>query len=137
MNKYLALTLIVLGLAGCSNQAQRMAECEAQGVSRDACYVAEQNRKASINAAAEKQALENAAQLAQAAKTVKPFTKHIDGIEIKRDRLGIVSIDGKPAALDETNAEASTYSAGIYQVIIYQKGKVAVMESGQFKGYAK
>lgn len=47
-------------LAGCQSSADRMYECEAQGVSRDACYVAEQNRKANINSAAEKQALENA-----------------------------------------------------------------------------
>lgn len=48
------------GLSGCTSSAQRMYECEAQGISRDACYVSEQNRKATLNSAAEKQAMENA-----------------------------------------------------------------------------
>lgn len=48
----------MLALAGCTSSAQRM--CESQSVSRDACYVAEQNCKATINAAAEQQAMENA-----------------------------------------------------------------------------
>ncbi|MEE1913423.1 hypothetical protein [Aeromonas caviae] len=47
-------------LAGCASPAQRMTECQAQGISKDACYQAEQNRQASIMNAAEKQALENA-----------------------------------------------------------------------------
>lgn len=47
-------------LAGCSTEASRMNACESKGVSRDACYIAEQNRQATINAAAEKQAMENA-----------------------------------------------------------------------------
>ena len=40
-----------------------MSACESKGISRDACYIAEQNRQATINAAAEKQALENAQNL--------------------------------------------------------------------------
>ncbi|MBZ0059605.1 MULTISPECIES: hypothetical protein [unclassified Leclercia] len=60
--KFAPLVAIVL-LAGCTSSAERMYECEAQGVSRDACYVAEQNRKANINSAAEKQAMENASDL--------------------------------------------------------------------------
>ncbi|HKM97406.1 MAG TPA: hypothetical protein VJY99_12045 [Buttiauxella sp.] len=47
-------------LVGCSSPAQRQAECQAQGVSKDACYMAEQNRQNSINSAAMKQAMENA-----------------------------------------------------------------------------
>lgn len=37
-----------------------MSACESKGVSRDACYISEQNRQATINAVAEKQAMENA-----------------------------------------------------------------------------
>ena len=34
--------LVVMSvMAGCTSQASRMADCQAQGVSRDACYVAE------------------------------------------------------------------------------------------------
>ena len=40
-----------------------MSACENKGISRDACYLAEQNRQATMNAAAEKQALENAQNL--------------------------------------------------------------------------
>ncbi|HGH4609501.1 TPA: hypothetical protein ACJIWU_000048 [Enterobacter chengduensis] len=60
MNKLMIVALSVSALAGCTSQAQRMADCEAQGISRDACYIAEQNRQATINASAEKQAMENA-----------------------------------------------------------------------------
>lgn len=60
MRAVFAITVAALLLAGCSSPAQRMSNCVAQGVSRDACYVAEQNRQAAITAAAEKQALENA-----------------------------------------------------------------------------
>ncbi|HGA8480936.1 TPA: hypothetical protein ACITN2_004361 [Salmonella enterica subsp. enterica serovar Virchow] len=59
MKKLLVMGAI-LALAGCTSSAERMYECESQGVSRDACYVAEQNRKATINSAAQKQAMENA-----------------------------------------------------------------------------
>lgn len=59
MKKLLVIGAI-MALAGCTSSAERMYECEAQGVSRDACYVAEQNRKATINSAATKQAMENA-----------------------------------------------------------------------------
>lgn len=60
MRTVLVLAVAVLSLTGCSSPAQRMSACMAQGVSRDACYLAEQNRQAAIAAAAEKQALENA-----------------------------------------------------------------------------
>lgn len=61
--KQVSMLLLALSAAiaiGCSSPAQRMAECEAQGISKDACYIAEQNKQATVNAAAEKQALENA-----------------------------------------------------------------------------
>lgn len=63
MNSKVLWTALVLLVSGCSNEATRLSECEAEGVSRDACYIAEQNRQAAINGAAEKQALENARNL--------------------------------------------------------------------------
>ncbi|MEM5431743.1 hypothetical protein [Cupriavidus oxalaticus] len=57
-----AATIIAIAcvtLAACSTPAQRMANCQAQGVSRDACYMSEQNRQTAMTGAAEKQALEN------------------------------------------------------------------------------
>lgn len=50
-------------LAGCSIPATRMRDCRDQGISRDTCYLAEQNHQAAINAAAQKQAMENAQSL--------------------------------------------------------------------------
>lgn len=76
-------------------------------------------------------------QHAQPAVKAQPFIKHYDGMTIKRDKLGIVTVDGKPAANDENTATASTYSSGLYTVVVYKKGKVAVMKEGRFMGYAK
>ncbi|MDZ5641655.1 hypothetical protein [Enterobacter sp. A103] len=141
MKKLIILVSTALFLAGCSSPTSRMADCEAQGVSRDTCYLSEQNRQSGINAAAEKQALENAQaqypQKAQSGKKDSSFIKHYDGIAIKRDKFGIVTVDGKPAAQDEVTATATTYSQGLNKIIIYKSGKVAVMKDGQFQGYAK
>ena len=141
MKKLVIVASMAALLAGCSNQASRMADCEANGISRDACYMAEQNRQSSINSVAEKQALENAKSLypqnAQTAKKVSTFTKQFNSMVIKRDKLGIVTVDGKPAAQDEVTAEATTYSQGLSTIIVYKSGKVAVMQDGQFQGYAK
>jgi hypothetical protein len=141
MKKLVMMLSAGIALAGCSTQASRMADCEAQGVSRDTCYLAEQNRQSAITGAAEKQALENAQALypqhAQEAKKVKPFVKHYDGLTIKRDTLGIVTVDGKPAAQDEVTSDATAYSQGLYTIIIYKTGKVAVMKDRVFQGYAR
>lgn len=62
--------LAVILLAGCSSPTSRIADCQAQGVSHDTCYLAEQQRQAAILSASEAQAFKNAeaAQHAQAAK---------------------------------------------------------------------
>ncbi|MGY3856934.1 hypothetical protein [Aeromonas intestinalis] len=60
MKKIMLLLSVTVLMAGCSSPAQRMADCQAQGISKDACYMAEQNRQAAITNAAEKQAMENA-----------------------------------------------------------------------------
>ncbi|MFM5652321.1 hypothetical protein ACET76_08740 [Aeromonas caviae] len=65
MKKIILFVSLAGLLAGCASPAQRMAECQAQGISKDACYQAEQNRQASIMNAAEKQALENASKAAK------------------------------------------------------------------------
>lgn len=127
---------VVLALAGCSSASSRMADCQAQGVSRDTCYLAEQNRHAAIVGAAEKQAMENA-QHAQAAHKSAVKTWRYKDVTVSRDKLGIVSILGKPATLDAEELGNKTYSAGISQVIFYKNGKVALMQSGQFAGWMK
>ena len=40
-------------LSACTSTAQRMAECERQGISKDTCYLAEQNRQNAYNEAAQ------------------------------------------------------------------------------------
>lgn len=62
--------LAVILLAGCSSPTSRIADCQAQGVSHDTCYLAEQQRQTAILSASEAQAFKNAeaAQHAQAAK---------------------------------------------------------------------
>ncbi|AMH18990.1 hypothetical protein M988_1726 [Hafnia paralvei ATCC 29927] len=136
VQKLLLVSVVAGLLAGCTSSAERMAKCEGQGVSKDACYIAEQNRINTLNAAAEKQALENAQQQYGQA-THKAVVKTGYGVTVKRGTDGIVTVNGKPAALDEKNADAAVYSQGIYQVIFYTKGKVALMENRQFKGYLK
>lgn len=114
-----------------------MADCEAQGVSRDACYISEQNRQSTIRAAAEKQALENAqTQFAQAVKEKARTWKGYD-VEVKRDSLGIVTLDGKPAVQSEVTDKATAFQQGLFTVIFYKTGKVALMKEGQFVGYLK
>ena len=132
VQKLLLVSVVAGLLAGCTSSAERMAKCEGQGVSKDACYIAEQNRINTLNAAAEKQALENAQQQYGQATHKTGY-----GVTVKRGTDGIVTVNGKPAALDEKNADAAVYSQGIYQVIFYTKGKVALMENRQFKGYLK
>ncbi|GEO37373.1 hypothetical protein GGE65_005214 [Skermanella aerolata] len=48
MWKVAGLALTAATLMGCANEAELMAECEAKGVSRDTCYMAEQNRQNEI-----------------------------------------------------------------------------------------
>ena len=62
--------LAVILLAGCSSPTSRIVDCQAQGVSHDTCYLAEQQRQTAILSASEAQAFKNAeaAQHAQAAK---------------------------------------------------------------------
>ncbi|HFZ8994125.1 TPA: hypothetical protein ACIPUI_001225 [Citrobacter freundii] len=138
--KYLHIIALAFLLAGCSTAAQRMADCQRQGISKDTCYSVEQNRQATLNAAAEKQALENAAQqFTQAAKKNQEIArKKLTGVTFKRGKDGIAYIDDTPAAVDEDNSDATVYSKGINQVIVYKRtGKIALMQSGQFVGYMK
>ncbi len=118
--------VIAILLAGCTSAASRMAECEAQGVSKDTCYLAEQNRQTAIYAAAEKQALENAAkQYAQSTKS-KTLQARIAGIDIKiSPDIKQGYIEQTAAALTEENQYAQVYQKGVYTAIWYrQKHKI-------------
>lgn len=131
--------VIAILLAGCTSTASRMAECEAQGVSKDTCYLAEQNRQTAIYAAAEKQALENAAkQYAQSAKS-KTLQARIAGIDIKiSPDIKQGYIEQTAAALTEENQYAQVYQKGVYTAIWYQqKHKIVLLRDGQIVGSAK
>lgn len=139
MKKVMMIGVIASLLVGCQSSAQRMADCEAQGVSRDACYIAEQNRKATINAAAEKQALENAAHAVQYAQAVHIKNSYRGyGVVFAVDtKTGHATLNNHLCAVDEITPDAITYSQGLQQVIKYRTGKVALMTQGQFTGYLK
>lgn len=67
MKKLMMLAMLVSAsslIAGCSTPAQmaqqRMNECESKGISKDTCYLVEQNRQQSYNEAAQNAAWVNA-----------------------------------------------------------------------------
>lgn len=132
--KKLLITLTLL-LAGCSTQASRMADCQSQGISKDTCYMAEQNRQTAIQSAALKQAMENSAkQYAQATKKI--VHARIKGIDVKifpADKQGY--IEGTAAYLDEDNADAQVYRKGIFTAIYYKRThKLVLMRNGKIYG---
>lgn len=136
MKKLLVIAALTV-LAGCSTQASRMADCQSQGVSKDTCYMAEQNRQTAIQSVALKQAMENSAkQYAQATKKV--VHARIKGIDVKifpADKQGY--IEGTAAYLDEDNADAQVYRKGIFTAIYYKRThKLVLMRNGQIYGRA-
>lgn len=152
--KYMAL-LVGVGvvvLAGCTTEDQRLAKCEAKGISRDVCYQEEkaywrnyQANMATLNASnqqadairegneIQKKHYKHVDQKAQSAHKYKKW----DGMKLEVTKNGLV-VDGKPAAATETTKEATTYQQGLYTYVVYANGKIAVMDDkGAFKGYAK
>lgn len=137
-------------LSACTTPAQRMAECERQGISKDTCYLAEQNRQNAYNESAQNAAWANARdaaagtglwakkdakQHAQAAKAAHTFKWEGMKITIRGE---ILDVDGVLGALDENEPQAKVYSQGLYTFIYYPaKGKLAVSKEGQFQGYAR
>ncbi len=139
--KKFTIIAILLTLAGCSSPEQRMTECESKGISKDTCYLAEQNRQATARAAILGASESAALQHAQAAKykpgTMQPIHVKKFDIDFKRSRDGFAWINEKLAANDENTADASTYSAGLYTVIVYKNGRIVAMKDGQFLGRMK
>jgi hypothetical protein len=152
MIRTLSTVVIAILLAGCTSTASRMAECEAQGVSKDTCYLAEQNRQTAIYAAAEKQALENAAkQYAQSARLGGQAVQHAQAAKSKTLQARIAGIDIKispdikqgyieqtATVLTEENQYAQVYQKGVFTAIWYrQKHKIVLLRDGQIVGTAK
>ncbi|EFE09218.1 hypothetical protein [Citrobacter youngae] len=59
------------------------------------------------------------------------------GVDFKRGADGIAYINGNPAANDENNADAQSYSAGLISVIVYKNGKINAMKEGKYLGRLK
>lgn len=69
----------------------------------------------------------------------KTTSVHVNklGVDFTRGADGIAYINGNPAANDENNADAQTYSAGLISVIVYKKGKINAMKEGKYLGRLK
>ncbi|MGL5967908.1 MAG: hypothetical protein ACRCZ6_12200 [Kluyvera sp.] len=98
-------------LAGCTSPAQRMAACEAQGVSKDTCYLSEQNRQQGINNASLAAAYANAAnatQHAQAAHVSDPMREATLSSNVLKATLSngffAATINDKKATVKRVNA---------------------------------
>jgi len=98
-------------LAGCTSPTQRMAACEAQGVSKDTCYLSEQNRQQGINNASLAAAYANAAnatQHAQAAHVSDPMREATLSSNVLKATLSngffAATINGKKATVKRVNA---------------------------------
>ncbi len=155
--KYSMLALIIAGvsvLSGCTTEDQRLAKCEAKGISRDVCYQEEkaywrnyQANMATLNASSQqadairegneinRKHYKHVDQHAQAAK--KEHVYKAEGLQLVLKADGNVTVDGKLAALDETTPKAKTYSQGLYQFIVYSNGKIALLGDGKFITYMK
>lgn len=130
-------------LAGCSTEADRMAKCEAQGIDKPTCYLAEQNRTTAINAAAEKQALENAAnavQHAQAAHVIDPMREAtLTGPGVKAtvsNGFFKATINNKKAKVKRLNANYYEISGAGYIVSI-SLDKEGIQSASYTKQYSK
>lgn len=139
-------------LAGCSSPAERMAQCAAQGISKDTCYLVEQNRQQSYNEAAQNAAYANARDAAAGRGVWAKKDKHHDADQHAQAakkpkqwegmKLDVTShsltVDGKPAAMTEKTPKATVYQQGLFNFIVYSTGKIAVTDlNNVFKGYAK
>ena len=67
----------------------------------------------------------------------KSGAKQWKGMKLEVTKNGL-TVDGKPAAVSETNTEATVYQQWLFSYVVYVNGKIAVMDDkNQFQGYAK
>ncbi|MDK9585886.1 hypothetical protein [Lelliottia wanjuensis] len=137
MIKKISLLAVIL-LAGCSTEASRMADCEHKGISKDVCYQVEQNRSQMY----QKQAMENAMQLAQSAhkqkKITLPHTYKGGDMQFRLDNPTQGYLDGKPAAIIETTPDVTTFQQGIFEMVYYKAtGKVMLLKNSVLVGMMK
>lgn len=66
--------------------------------------------------------------------TQMPHSYEGYGVNFRIDNGYFAYLDDKPCVLDEKTSNATVYSAGLYQVIVYTTGKVALMKQGVYVG---
>ncbi len=130
--------LAVILLAGCSSPTSRIADCQAQGVSHDTCYLAEQQRQTAILSASEAQAFKNAeaAQHAQAAK--KAIYKGF-GMTFRMSSKNFAYLNDSLCAIDEDNKDATVYQCQVCITWIpyMTQEKSFKSKAWEFVGYLK
>lgn len=122
-------------LAGCTSPAQRMAACEAQGISKDTCYLSEQNRQQGINNAAMAAAYANAAnatrtheaeQHAQAAHVADPMREATLSSNVLKATLSngffTATVNGKKATVKRINENFFEIHGGGYVISVSMNG---------------
>jgi len=57
------------------------------------------------------------------------------GVSFRVDNGYFAYLNDKPCALDEETPNATVYSSGLYQVIVYKTGKVALIKQGVYVGH--
>lgn len=116
-----------LFVAGCTSPAQRMAACEAQGISKDTCYLSEQNRQQGINNASLTAAYANAAsataeQHAQAAHVADPMREATLSSNVLKATLSngffTATVNGKKATVKRINQNFFEIHGGGYVISV-------------------
>ena len=139
IKKTIYVLVIASVLSGCVSEEERLARCEAKGVSRDVCYQVDRANQQMIASNEQQNAYANARaavkQHAQAAK--KKNVYYYEGLEIKKVSTGL-NINGLPAAVVEKEESATVYQQGLHYFIVYSTGRLAVLnDQRQMLGWAK
>lgn len=139
IKKTIYVLVIASVLSGCVSEEERLARCEAKGVSRDVCYQVDRANQQMIASNAQQNAYANARaavkQHAQAAK--KKNVYYYEALEIKKVSTGL-NINGLPAAVVEKEESATVYQQGLHYFIVYSTGRLAVLnDQRQMLGWAK
>lgn len=139
VKKTVYVLVIASVLSGCVSEEERLARCEAKGVSRDVCYQVDRANQQMINNNAQQNAYANARaavkQHGQATK--KKIVYYYEGMEIKKVSTGL-NINGLPATIVEKEESATIYQQGLHYFIVYSTGRLAVLnDQRQMLGWAK
>ncbi|EHK0944366.1 hypothetical protein [Citrobacter farmeri] len=139
VKKTVYVLVIASVLSGCVSEEERLARCEAKGVSRDVCYQVDRANQQMINNNAQQNAYANArtAVKQHGQSTKKKIVYYYEGMEIKKVSTGL-NINGLPATIVEKEESATVYQQGLHYFIVYSTGRLAVLnDQRQMLGWAK